>query len=214
MLLISRTSAGSTVFFLKDIAKETYLKMRLATPCVADFADHRTDVRDGVTQQTDTIIYCGQGKIEEQEYPMQIYLDVCCLCRPFDDQTSNRIRVETEAVIAILKRCTDDWGLIGSEVIEFEISGISDEERRKNVRSFIQFAQEQVDLDPDLVTRARSFHELGLETFDSLHLACAERAGAVFLTTDDALIKVIKKHADKVIIETRNPVEWFMEVTT
>ena len=52
-----------------------------------------------------------------------------------------------------------------------------------------------------------------MDTFDSLHLACAQRAGAVFLTTDDTLIKVIKKHADKISVETRNPVEWFMEVT-
>jgi uncharacterized protein with PIN domain len=46
-----------------------------------------------------------------------------------------------------------------------------------------------------------------------LHLACAERAGAVFLTTDDTLIKHIKKQADKISIETGNPVQWFMEVT-
>jgi len=67
--------------------------------------------------------------------------------QPFDDQTLNRIRMETEAVIAILKRCTDDWILIGSEVIEFEIAGISDEERRKHVASLMQFAREQVNLD-------------------------------------------------------------------
>jgi hypothetical protein len=53
-----------------------------------------------------------------------------------------------------------------------------------------------------------------METFDSLHLACAERAGAVFLTTDDTLIKHIKKQADKISIEMGNPVQWFMEVTT
>ncbi|MFA6225300.1 MAG: hypothetical protein WC620_03735 [Methanoregula sp.] len=70
---------------------------------------------------------------------MRIYLEVGCLCRPFDDQTSNRIRMETEAVIAILKRCANDWTLIGSEVIEFEIAGISDEERRRNVGSLMQF---------------------------------------------------------------------------
>ena len=144
---------------------------------------------------------------------MRIYLDVCCLCRPFDDQTSNRIRMETEAVIAILKRCSDDWILIGSEVIEFEIAGISDEERRRHVASLMQFAREQVNLDQSLLTRARSFHEQGMDTFDSLHLASAERAGAVFLTTDDTLIKVIKKHADKITVETQNPVQWFMEVT-
>ena len=28
-----------------------------------------------------------------------IYLDVCCLNRPFDDQTQERIRLESEAVL-------------------------------------------------------------------------------------------------------------------
>jgi hypothetical protein len=31
-----------------------------------------------------------------------IYLDVCCLNRPFDDQTQERIRLEAEAVLRIL----------------------------------------------------------------------------------------------------------------
>ena len=33
-----------------------------------------------------------------------------------------------------------------------------------------------------------------------------------FKTTDDDLIKIIKKHADKVTIVVNNPVQWFMEV--
>lgn len=32
----------------------------------------------------------------------RIYLDVCALCCPFDDQTQIRIRLETEAVQLIL----------------------------------------------------------------------------------------------------------------
>jgi len=35
---------------------------------------------------------------------MKIYMDVCCLCRPFDNQLIPRIRYESEAVIAILNR--------------------------------------------------------------------------------------------------------------
>ena len=31
-----------------------------------------------------------------------VYLDVCCLNRPFDDQTQDRIRLESEAVLLIL----------------------------------------------------------------------------------------------------------------
>ncbi|MDF2953368.1 MAG: hypothetical protein OD816_000613 [Thermodesulfobacterium sp.] len=30
--------------------------------------------------------------------PKLIYLDVCALCRPFDDQSYLRIRMETEAI--------------------------------------------------------------------------------------------------------------------
>lgn len=103
---------------------------------------------------------------------------------------------------------------MGSEVIDYEVAGISDDERRKHVGSLIRFAHERIVLDKELVNRARSFHTNGLETFDSLHLACAERARAIFLTTDDSLIKHIKKHAGKIPIEANNPVQWFMEVTT
>jgi len=32
----------------------------------------------------------------------RLYLDVCCLNRPFDDQSQDRIRLEAEAVRVIL----------------------------------------------------------------------------------------------------------------
>jgi hypothetical protein len=32
-------------------------------------------------------------------------MDVCCLNRPFDAQTQERIRLESEAVLLILERC-------------------------------------------------------------------------------------------------------------
>jgi hypothetical protein len=36
---------------------------------------------------------------------VRIYLDACCLNRPFDDQTQARIRLEAEAVLMILMEC-------------------------------------------------------------------------------------------------------------
>jgi len=36
---------------------------------------------------------------------MLVYLDVCCLNRPFDDQSQDRIHLESEAVLLILERC-------------------------------------------------------------------------------------------------------------
>lgn len=63
---------------------------------------------------------------------IKIYLDVCCLNRPFDDQTQDTIRLESEAVLTILTRCQRrEWQLIGSEVVDFEISHIPDNDRRQ-----------------------------------------------------------------------------------
>ncbi|MDM9581860.1 MULTISPECIES: hypothetical protein [unclassified Nostoc] len=42
-----------------------------------------------------------------------IFLDVCCLNRPFDDQTQERIFLEAEAVRLILARCqSGEWQLL------------------------------------------------------------------------------------------------------
>ncbi len=34
---------------------------------------------------------------------MKIYFDTCVYCRPFDDQTQNRIKKETAAFVKVLK---------------------------------------------------------------------------------------------------------------
>jgi hypothetical protein len=35
---------------------------------------------------------------------MKIYLDNCCYNRPFDDQTQERIHLESEAILTVLQR--------------------------------------------------------------------------------------------------------------
>jgi hypothetical protein len=53
-----------------------------------------------------------------------IYLDVCCLNRPFDEQTQERIRLEAEAVLFILTKFqVGDWRLLGSEAPRFPWNG-------------------------------------------------------------------------------------------
>lgn len=36
---------------------------------------------------------------------MKIYMDVCCLCRPFDEQMTGRISLESTAIQEIIRRC-------------------------------------------------------------------------------------------------------------
>ncbi|ACL22488.1 hypothetical protein [Desulfitobacterium hafniense] len=46
---------------------------------------------------------------------MKIYLDNCCLNRPFDDLSNDMVRMEAEAVLAIINRCeSDGWDFFTS----------------------------------------------------------------------------------------------------
>lgn len=36
---------------------------------------------------------------------MKIYLDMCCLKRPFDNQSQPRIAMETSAILGVLAAC-------------------------------------------------------------------------------------------------------------
>jgi hypothetical protein len=59
-----------------------------------------------------------------------VYLDACCLNRPFDDQTQDRIRLESEAVLLIIGHVhRGDWRWTGSEVLSFEVKRNPDAER-------------------------------------------------------------------------------------
>jgi predicted nucleic acid-binding protein len=147
-----------------------------------------------------------------QEIPVKVYLDVCCLCRPFDDQKMNRIHLEAEAIKEILRRCTQDWILVTSDAVSFEISRIPDKTRMKKAQKLAELAKEYVAISKTVSLRYYEFAGLGIDSADALHLACAESAGAVLLTTDDAIIKIIKRQAHQIPIEVKNPVDWLMEV--
>ncbi len=73
-----------------------------------------------------------------------IYLDVCCLNRPFDDQTQPRIRLETEAILEIISRCrTGEWKLLSSTALESEIARTPDLTRREQVSPYVPFKNQK-----------------------------------------------------------------------
>ena len=140
-------------------------------------------------------------------------MDVCCLNRPFDDQSHNRIRIESEAVLAILNRCQHDWTLAGSEAIDYEISKIPDDERKTGVKILASISRDNVTIDKNILTRASEIENIGLKALDALHLACAEKSAEVMLTTDDDIMKTTRANTNLFMIRVENPVRWLMEVT-
>lgn len=144
---------------------------------------------------------------------MRIYLDVCCLNRPFDDNAQDRIRLESEAVLAVLKRYQGKSpSLLGSEVIDFEISQIPDGERRQKVMLLSAVLQPCIIVDVNAEKRAIELEKLGFRPIDALHIACAEKGKAdVLLTTDDDLLRRALQYKEGLKVRVENPVKWLME---
>ncbi|WP_404787369.1 PIN domain-containing protein [Altericista sp. CCNU0014] len=146
----------------------------------------------------------------------RIYLDVCCLNRPFDDWAQPRIRLEAEAVIAILNRCqTGDWLMVASTALASEIAQTPEVIRRQQVIDLLAAAKIEIQVTPEHIKRSFALQRLGFKPFDALHIACAEAAkGDVFITTDDRLLRKAATHADRLDVQVQNPLTWLMETTT
>jgi len=143
---------------------------------------------------------------------MKVYMDACCLCRPFDDRTQDRIRIETEAVLTILGRCNEDWILVGSEAIDFELSAVMDQKKRTDAFVLASLAKEKIKTDKRIIKSASELEKLGFKTMDAAHISCAERAADIMFTVDDDVQRVARIKRNQISIEIENPLRWLINV--
>jgi len=143
----------------------------------------------------------------------RIYLDNCVLNRPFDDQSQERIRLETEAIVLLLSRLErKEWSWLGSQALEIEIDKTPEAEQQSRLRRFTEFIGLNIEIGEKELERANELQKLGFVGFDAVHLACAESGKAdVFLTTDDRILKLAKQLAKKLHVTVENPLEWMKE---
>lgn len=141
---------------------------------------------------------------------MLIYLDTCCLNRPYDDQSQPRIQLEAAAVLAILQRVTaGQIKLANSSVLKFEIHRIADQTRRNGILHFLSYSSSFQPLTPAVEHRGIELNRLGFKRLDALHLAAAEVMKAdVLLTTDDQFLRRTKQHPSQLTITVLNPVQF------
>lgn len=146
---------------------------------------------------------------------MKVYLDCCCIQRPFDDRSQPRIAVEAEAVLAILASCeSDHLELISSDALLLEIHQIPDHIRKEDSLETISLANQTVELNTEIETLARRFGAHGIKTLDALHLAFASFSGAdYFCTCDDKLMRKAKR-LENINTKVVSPTELVMELYT
>ena len=147
---------------------------------------------------------------------MTIYLDVCCLNRPFDDQSQTRVRLEAEAVLSILEMAHErKVEVLGSDIINDELSQNPDNERREKVGLLISIASSHVSLTTAIERRSVELQKWGIAPLDALHLASAESARAdCFLSTDDILLRKASRHRSDFKVKVENPAKWLIQLTT
>ena len=144
---------------------------------------------------------------------MKVYMDVCSLNRPFDDQTQAKIRLETEAVLGVIHLCAlGTFEMVISVIVSVELNKNTDPMRLKKVLTISNIAVFNVPYSQSIRERADFLMESsGMKLFDALHVASAEAGGAdVCLTTDVRLLKAAKR----VHLHThvKNPLDFMKEV--
>ena len=141
-------------------------------------------------------------------------MDVCCLNRPFDDQEQDRVHLEAEAVLLILKHCeSGKWQWFSSAVVSQEVDNIPNCDRKNRIKELLKEASKFIPLSSTAVERGEELKEIGLKTYDALHVACAEQAQVdVLLTTDDRLLRVAIRSAHKLKVRIENPLMWLQKV--
>jgi len=138
---------------------------------------------------------------------MKIYLDNCSFNRPFDDQSSMRIKLETEAKLFVQEKILiGKLQLIWSHILEYENMQNPFIERRNSIIEWKKIAAEEIDGTKNVIARASEFTRNGVKSKDALHIACAiEGKAEYFLTTDDKLLKKLAETKELIVI---NPVNF------
>ena len=142
----------------------------------------------------------------------KIYMDCCCFNRPFDDLSHDKIRHECDAILTIINKCENGiWDIFKSDVLSDEINRIMDLTKKQKVLELYSSASVHIEINDDIINRAREFHKTNIYAFDALHLASAEYGEAdTLLTTDKKFLNRALQSNTKVMIS--NPAIWLTEV--
>ena len=147
---------------------------------------------------------------------MRIYLNTSALSRPFDDLSSTRVRLEAEAVVALMEGVESgalEW--IGGDYLDFEVGQDPDRERVQRLSRLLGLVARRVEMSEALISRARELEKVGLRGLDALHVASAEAGGArLLITTDDRMIRNARRSPAPLLVRVVTPPEAAEILTT
>lgn len=122
---------------------------------------------------------------------MKIYLDNCCYNRPFDDQNSLRISLETQAKLRIQEEVLLGLhDLVWSSIEDYENAQNPFEIRRSSISQWKNLAVSIQMADNAVIQNAHIIMQKGIKNKDALHIASAIAAKCdAFITVDAKILK-------------------------
>ena len=142
-----------------------------------------------------------------------VYLDTCCLSRPFDRLAQDRTRLEADAVVWVLQQVMGgaiSW--VASNIVAAELSRNPDVQRRQYTLELLRWATRVVAAGPSELARGDELLALGLGRLDGLHVAVAEAANVDVLLTTDRRLVALTRRPGVTRVRVRTPVEWIGEM--
>ncbi len=104
-----------------------------------------------------------------------IYLDTNAYSRPFDDQTNTDIQAEANAFLEIIAEVRNGkLILLGSDILDFEVHNVLDEEKRVKIEDYLNLCHQQIENSEEILTLGKQIQvNCQLRARDALHIASA-----------------------------------------
>jgi predicted nucleic acid-binding protein len=138
----------------------------------------------------------------------KLYIDVCCLCRPFDDQRYLRIKLETNALFLILEKIKQSYyQFLYSKVHLLEINAIDNRVEKNELLTLLEKIGVQINPESTVKIKERAEYlcKKGLGIADAAHLSFAESSAHYVISCDDLYLKKSNKYST---IPLLNPIEF------
>jgi predicted nucleic acid-binding protein len=139
---------------------------------------------------------------------MKIYLDNCCFNRPYDEQSYETIRLESEAKLFVQEKIHNgNISLVWSFILDFENNANPYDNQKESIAEWKQISCENVTAEMAVLERARDVAAIyRVKPKDAIHIASAIFAHCdYFLTTDRQLLKKVSSLKE---IRTVNPIDF------
>ncbi len=141
-----------------------------------------------------------------------MYMDLCCFNRPYDDQSSELIHLETEGKLIIQEAIRKgDIDLVWSFILMFENSANPNQTVAKVIANWQSLAVLTIGPHDHVLLTAQTLTSTHhLDPKDALHAACAIQGNCnVFLTVDKRLTKRLNISG---LIKAMNPLDFLITV--